>query len=369
METNLKESTPGHPPITTNISFNGGSKTGFRNKKKCKKKDLKKYLKRKAEKTLRKKRKKKRKAKTQRLFLTALDSSSYTEKPVPSNFSLINNTEEVVSYFKDVGRSFANREQVEFNLEDTEQLSPDAIALLVAKVKNLNFTHGLNIKGNKPKKAELEKLFHDSGFLEHVNSRYNPPKNENNLLIHQRTHKKVHPEIAKQVGVLAVGHTFKNTSIFQPIYKIMIECMANTDNHANIHAEGIHDWWLFAYCDPNTNVTSFSFLDLGIGIFNSNPVNTYKQKLITTIEKVTDVSLRNNLKLVPKLFSGEIYTSRTKDKTRGQGLPTLKECSENPHIKNFTIITNNVKIELPSLITVELKNKFNGTFLYWELHP
>lgn len=343
--------------------------TNSRSLKKKKGKDLKKYIKNRAKKALRRKRRKLGKAKKQRLILTALNEKVQTRKIAPVNFSLINNTEEVIGYFKDISKNFAKRQQVAFDLENVENLSTDAIALLIAKVKDLNFTRGLHISGNAPKKTSLKKLFDDSGFLDHVSSSYYHPKNEKNLLIHQQTHKKVEPEIAKKVGEMAVNHTFKDSRKFQPIFKIMIECMANTDNHADIKREGIHDWWLFTSCNQENNVTSFSFLDLGIGIFNSNPVNTYKQRLITAAESLTDISLRDNVKLLPKLFSGEIYTSRTKDKTRGQGLPTLKECSENPHIKNFTIITNNVKTSLPTLETVELKNKFNGTFLYWELHP
>ena len=147
--------------------------------------------------------------------------------------------------------------------------------------------------------------------------------------------------------------------------------MANTDNHASLHRVGVHDWWLFTYCNPENNITTFTFLDLGVGILNSNPVNTYKQKLVAKVEKATDISLtiKDNLKLVPKLFSGEIYTSRLRDKKRGQGLPSILELSKNKHIKNFTIITNNVKINLPNLNSTPLKNRFNGTLLHWELHP
>jgi hypothetical protein len=107
-----------------------------------------------------------------------------------------------------------------------------------------------------------------------------------------------------------------------------------------------------------------------VGIFNSNPVQTYKHKILTTIESATGVgvTLASNVNIVPKLFSGEIYTSRTGDKNRGQGLPSIKEASENKHIKNFKIITNNVRIELPELTTTPLEHKFNGTLLYWELH-
>lgn len=360
-----EEKTEPKDPITTKHSNNG-----WRSKPTKSRKDRRQnYLMRKAEKALRRKRRKKSKKNKPRLILVPLRKDVFLNIKAPENFSFIDNTEEVLAYFKVAGKALSERNQVQFDLKDITNLTPDAIALLIAKVKDKNFTRGINVGGENPEKKELKQIFHESGFLEHVNSSYKPPKNEKNLLMHQVTHKKVHPDIAKQVGVLSVGHTFKNTTKFQPIFKIMIECMANTDNHASLKTEGIYDWWLFTYCNPEKNITSFTFLDLGIGIFNSNPVSSYKEKLLTTLENISDLSLKDNVKLVPKLFSGEIYTSRTKDKKRGQGLPSIKECSENKHIKNFTIIANNVKISLPSLQTVKLENKFNGTFLYWELHP
>ena len=329
------------------------------------------YFEKRARKALKKKRKKNKKGKSERLILTPLEGNKYIVLDAPANFSLINNTEEVIRFFREAALIISKRHQVELNLENITHLTPDAIALLIAKVKDRNFTRGLNIRGTKPKKKELKRLFEESGFLDHVRSSYTPPKNEKNLLIHQVTRKKVDPIIAKKVGQLSVSHTFKNDKIFQPIYKIMIECMANTDNHADLQDEGVHDWWLFTYCDPNNNVTSYTFLDLGVGIFNSNPVGTFRQQFLTSAENIAKLNLTSkyNLAIVPKLFSGEIYTSRTKEKDRGQGLPTIHELAGNPHIKNFTVIANNVKIELPTLSSLILDNKFNGTLLSWELHP
>ncbi len=322
-----------------------------------------------AEKRLRRKRREKGRKKF-RQILTPLNRQYFEVIKAPANFSLINNTEEVLGFFKEAAALLSNRNQVDFDLRDIKDLTSDAIALLIAKIKDKNFTRGLSIKGNKPVKKELKRIFDESGFLEHVKSEYKPPKNEKNFLIHQVTNNKVSPDIAKKVGILSVKHSFKNDKKFQPIYKIMIECMANTDNHAGLNKQGVYDWWLFTYCDPVRNITTFTFLDLGVGIFNSNPVNSYKSNVLKGIDQVTGLNLtsRDNIKLIPKLFSGEIYTSRTAEKKRGQGLPSVQESSKNEHIKNFTIITNNVKIKLPSLESEVLSNKLNGTLLYWELH-
>jgi hypothetical protein len=328
------------------------------------------YLNRKAKKKLRRLRRK-RKNKKEKLILTPTKRTHFLVLEAPKNFSFIHNTEEVLQYFKEATKFISKRKQVKFDMQKVDSFTPDAIAMLIAKIKDVNFTRGLMIQGNGPKKPELKKLFDESGFLEHVNSAYIPPTNPKNRLIHQVTRKKVFPDIAKDIGVTAVEHTFKDNRKFQPIFKIMIECMANTDNHANPNKEGVYNWWLFAYCNPDNNATCFTFLDLGVGIFNSLSVTSWKRNLLTKLENLTTVSLTagENVNLVPSLFSGEIYTSKTKDKKRGQGLPSIKELSENPHIKNFVVITNNTKISLPTLTTESLKNKFNGTMLYWELHP
>lgn len=320
---------------------------------------------------LKRRRTKKTRGKKEGRILTPINSNHFKSMSAPVDFSLVGNTDLVLGYFKEVSQHISERVQIEFDLSKIENLTPDAIALLVAKVNDLNFTRGLTVQGNKPEKQELKRIFEESGFLDHVKSAYKPPRNTNNLLIHQVSHKKVIPVIAREVGIRSVKHTFRNRTKFQPIYKIMIECMANTDNHASLNKEGFYNWWLFTYCDPNSRITSFTFLDLGIGIFNSRPVNDYKRKFLTNIENFTKLPLASmgNLDLVPSLFSGEIYTSRTGEKERGQGLPTIKELSENPHIKNFTIITNNVRMKLPSLDSQILNSKLNGTLLYWELHP
>jgi hypothetical protein len=317
---------------------------------------------------LRRRLKKKKHPHKQRLRLYPKRRDYFLSIPAPKNFSFINNTEEVLGYFKVAARVISAREQVQLDMGNIEVLTPDAVALLIAKVKDKNFTRGLALQGVNPSEKDAKRLFEDSGFLDHVRSSYKPPRNESNLLFHQITNKKVDPELARKVAKLAVNHALKKDVKFQPIYKIMIECMANTDNHASPRREGEYDWWLFTYCDPDRAVASFTFLDLGVGIFNSNPVNTYKNQLLTKIEKATNLSIRDNIGLVPKLFSGEFNISKTGDKKRGQGLPDIKKLSANSNIKNFTIITNNLKIKLPSLAIETLKNKFNGTMLYWELY-
>lgn len=334
---------------------------------------IKNHARRRGERELKRRRKRAGRLKTRRSVghLVAKKPDIFEMVEAPKNFSFINNTEAVLLYFKKVSNLLSNRKQVEFDLENIENLTQDAIALLIAKVKDDNYTRGLNVKGNNPNKKDLKKLWLESGFLEHVSSSLVTTKNNDNLLIHKVTNNKVENEIAKKVGEIAVKHTFNTNEKFKPIYETLIECMANTNNHAGLEKEGIYNWWLLVYNDISTRITSFSFLDLGAGIFNSLPVKDYKRKLSLKLEKKTGIDIipAFKLDLVNKLFSGKFFPSRTGKKYRGKGLPLIYRHAGNIYIKNFIIISNDVYIKLPQIECKNLKNKFNGTFLYWELHP
>ena len=61
-------------------------------------------------------------------------------KVSPSNFSLIDNTDAVVSYINDCKSLLHKKEKVIMDIENVQDLSPDAIALLVACANDSHFT-------------------------------------------------------------------------------------------------------------------------------------------------------------------------------------------------------------------------------------
>ena len=146
------------------------------------------------------------------------------------------------------------------------------------------------------------------------------------------------------------------------LYEILIECMSNTHNHANLNKQGECRWWLYVYNNPITNSTSYSFVDLGVGIFKSAHTKNY----ITKIFKVT--GLQKNIDLVDDLLAGKIHSRIEKDRElRGKGIPQIVKHSKNTWFKSFYIITNDVKIDLSIGSRESLDYSFDGTFLHWEL--
>ncbi len=293
----------------------------------------------------------------------------YIDHKAPDNFSFINNTNEVLKYFNDAKKIFYKKENVNFDISDVSQMTPDTVALLVASIKSPKFTSTGNSKGNEPKKDDLKKIFSESGFYEHITKAVSFKKAQPGNLLHKEFAQKVVEKIAKHACIIGMENVFKKSKpdgqsydTYSSLYEILIECMANTHNHANLSKQGECRWWLYVYNNPVTNSTSYTFIDLGVGIFKSAHTRNYVTKLL----KVT--GLYPNINLVDDLLAGKIHSRIEKDRElRGKGIPQIVGHSKDAWFKSFYIITNNVKIDLTNGLNESLDYDFEGTFLHWEL--
>lgn len=209
-------------------------------------------------------------------------TQKYIKKPflshkAPLNMSFIDNTDEVLEYFNQAKSFFQNKEKVEFDIKDITNLTPDTITLMIAKLKDENYTKKGQFKGEAPNDPKLKKLFTESGFYNFVaTSKQNKEKTKN--LLHKEADYKVRPNIAKQACIFGMNHSLGRTEPFEPLYEILVECMQNTNNHASPDEKEKLKWWMFVYNCEETNTSKYSFLDLGVGIFESIIVKNYITK-------------------------------------------------------------------------------------------
>lgn len=279
----------------------------------------------------------------------------------PENFSLINNHNEILDYFNKVRTAIDNKHQVTLDLSLAQQMTPDAIAFLLSSISDKSFNRGMEIRGTSPNNPKLARMLWESGFFEHVQSKAPKiVKDKKNMLLHNLSEKKVEPLVAKNATDISTLFTFEQIIKFKPIYEILIECMANTHNHANINKRGYYDWWIFVYNDIDKKITSFAFIDLGVGIFGSLAVKEYKKVFFVKV-------IKENYELVEDLLNGKI-SSRTKLLERGKGFPLINKHSKNQYIKNFRIMSNDVYADLDKKEYLKMDYNFKGTLLYWELH-
>lgn len=279
----------------------------------------------------------------------------------PENFSLINNHNDILHYFNKVSTTINNKHQVTLDLSLVQQMTPDAIAFLLSSISDKSFNRGLELHGTSPHNPKMARMLWESGFFEHVLSKAPKiDKDKKSMLLHNLSEKKVEPLVAKKATDISTQFTFEQIIKFKPIYEILIECMANTHNHANTKQIGFYDWWIFVYNDIEKKITSFAFIDLGVGIFGSLAVKEFKKVFLIKVVK-------ENWELVDDLLSGKI-SSRTKQLERGKGFPLISKHSQNQYIKNFKIVSNDVYADLDKKEYLKMAYNFKGTLLYWELH-
>ena len=282
----------------------------------------------------------------------------------PSNFSIIDNTNEVINYINECRSLLHQKEKIIIDIESVENLTPDAIALLAACANDEKFRGKYGqILGNAPKLPHLKKLFLESGFYNYVNSssilKY--AQNPESSLLHRESDYKVQPELARQACIYGINHVFGRNNQIQELYEIIIEAMSNTNNHASEEKGVGIKWWLSAYNNPNGN-TCYTFVDLGVGIFDSIPVKLFKRTAIK-------FKISHNISLVQDLLDGKIKSREAKDNAiRGKGIPQIAQNCQKEIFSRAYIISNDVKINLKTKKSEKVSSSFKGTLIYLELN-
>lgn len=277
----------------------------------------------------------------------------------PSKFSLIEYPESVLEFFQRIKNYTRRKIDVIIDLEHIEYVTPDTIILLIANINNHSFRNGVNLYGIKPAKTELDDIFRESGFYKMIG--IDKTMSDHGIIKTKRS-TIVDREIAVEARVLTAKKTFNNPNkMLHPLYRTLIECMANTKKHAKGQSTKEETWWLAVFNNKETKATSFSFIDTGVGIFKSTKV----QKLTKFAVKL---GLYSNINILRDLLEGKIQSS-TGLKYRGKGLPKIYSDFRENHLNKLHIISNDVYANLTDGTFIELDHPLNGTFFYWEIQP
>lgn len=282
--------------------------------------------------------------------------SKYKSLKAPSNFSFIENTENVLIYFENIQNYIKQKKPILVNLKGITNLTNDAIVLLLALLKNPAITKGVPIRGNYPKDEELKKIFQESGVF-----KANDNENKHKNYILTRQNKKAEGVMANELIKHATSIVFGKEARCPGIYRTLMESMANTCYHAKPKKIAHETWWLTVYHDKKENKISFAFIDLGIGIFKSSKISGFREKFSAFF------GIKDNRDVLKEIISGRKMSS-TKIPYRGKGLPNIYKGLERNYYSNLKLISNDVKADLSIDKYEILKNEFKGTFLYWELN-
>lgn len=280
----------------------------------------------------------------------------------PKDLSLLTNPNETLHYFSLCKSKLQGGANIYLDISKISSLGVEVITLLAALVNDPTFRGKGRIKGNAPDDPILGKLFCESGFYKYVRASSAMKKMQivDSNLFHKENCHKVSPEIAKQACLHGLRHLKDEDLRNEKLYEILVEAMSNTNNHAAGEERGKEiRWWLYVYNVPNESISRYTFVDLGVGIFDSVPVSLFK--------KVTR-SFRGNASLVPDLLAGKIKSRESVDnKMRGKGIPQIANNSREEIFSQAILISNDVRINLKDGTAYALDAKLDGTLMYFEL--
>ena len=288
----------------------------------------------------------------------------------PSICSLIESPELTIKFFRQAETAYKNRKPVIYDLSDCTTFTETSTALLAAYLKDRNINFGRPSNVIFPINVKCKKALHDRGILKKYDTDGKeftfcdaPVQKVSNILVENH--------VAKGIVKSASFFIYQEERRIKELYSLLIEIMANTNNHADSKKSGVYPWWLSIYRDIENNSVKFVFIDLGLGIFESLPVQQYMNKNPNTYMSYSgqikqELRRQNIAALFTALINGQIKSS-TGDPTRGRGLPLIAKNAKSGHFKAFKMIANDAYIDLISNETAVMNEHFSGTLYYFEL--
>ena len=271
----------------------------------------------------------------------------------PETFSIVQNPIAAIDFLNTL-HYHAPRYNLTIDLSNVKHLTSDAIAALVATLPQLN----TYVRGNLPIETASQKMLVASGFFSHVRRMEPLPKDPYGQISQERS-KQVQPDLAKELihfGTRALGKEQKCNAA----YRVLIESMLNTHNHAaQPKRKEQEQWWATVYADRERKRVCFTFVDTGVGIFQS--VRLGKLRSLYRRVRIT-----NDAKILRDMLHGKVESS-TGIPYRGKGLPAIFKLSESDRIHSLVIVANDVYGNVSSGEYKIQPVKFIGTLLYWEI--
>lgn len=276
----------------------------------------------------------------------------------PSYFSFIRNTDVMLEFFAQIKQTSRRGNKIFIDFRKTDRITADAIAVFLAIIKAEKYTA---IYGNVPEDSAARNFFSQSGVFKHVRQerRHRIPEGPNTGHIEEKKSQTVEPETADGLISFATTTLFGEARKCGAAYSTLIECMSNTRDHASKSISTPETWWATVYCFPETGAACFTFIDCGVGIFNSVKLKPLKSLL--RLGRIT-----SNSAILKEIFHRKIESS-TGLHYRGEGLPRIFDSMKRGGISNLIVVSNDAYASLATNTYRSLSSSFAGTVVYWEL--
>lgn len=316
--------------------------------------------------------KKIRKENSQRQNINKLISSC-KHLVAPSNFSLLDNTENVIEFINLVDECYNKKRNIFIEMNNVVNIAHGAIVVLLSKLVQFK-AKGIYVNGNFPKNKEAKSMLTESGFINYL---YENIQDQNEYVFDKKicTHanKIADPTLSDNIIKTASKGLWGEERRCLGVQRVFLELMQNTNNHAS-SIQGEKHWWTsFVHVKNETeDKICFSFIDYGVGIFTSL-ANKKEGRFFGIFDRIKRMFGEiNHAEMLNLLLHGKIHEiadrTQTKKPNRGKGLPGIFGALNKNDISNLRIISNDAFADVAQDKYLLLKQELKGTYIYWELN-
>jgi hypothetical protein len=227
--------------------------------------------------------------------------------------------------------------------------------------------------GDFPDNAAAKEILNESGFFYNLNRHFS---DDDRYVVRTKLDNTIHTHAWKNVDAVLSAKLIEAASETiwgsqrrcQGVQRTMLELMQNTNNHAST-TQGERHWWLSVNHRKNEKKACCSFVDYGVGVFESLRKKPSGNKFFNALEKMYErFKYGNNAELLKLILNGDLHKTVTGENYRGKGLPGIAEALKRNQISNLHVITNDVFGDVGNQNYRLLGEKIAGTFIYWELN-
>lgn len=283
-----------------------------------------------------------------------------------SILNFVTHPEQTIHFFELAELAFSNDLPVRYDLSNTHEISADAIAMLLSQLKNEEVNQGLFFRVIASEDI-LKRLNQEWKYLKKIDSESPMIEDFESGSVTKLTGTNVANFLARDICMEISKCIYGKPKITRDLYEILIELMANTQDHAN-GPEGSGSetsWWLFLY--PSEGDIDLIFIDNGVGLFESLPVKQHMHKrnyiseFIPGADELSKTVRRRELLQVYKdLVNGNIKSS-TGLAERGKGMPLVRGNAQVGVISQLTVISNDAYIDMLCDKVSVMDFSFSGT--------
>ncbi len=302
-----------------------------------------------------------------------INPDNYYVVKAPKIFSFVNNTSEVIVFITKLKNKFDEATNVYVELRGVKEIDYGAIVVLLSIMVRFK-GRGIQFNGSMPKNHEARKLLNKSGFLDYLFKNF---EETDNYILDKKKTDGIHTHGGKKVDANLGSNLINDASFIiwgenkrcQGVQRVLLELMQNTNNHADIDKKGEKLWWLSVRHKKADKKVFFSFVDFGVGVFESLNKKTSDSKFYNAPLLLRNIfNFQDNSELFKLILEGDLHKTVTGKPYRGKGLPGIAESMNRNQISNLHIITNNVWCDVSTNSYKLLPDSFSGTFISWELN-